>query len=424
MIGVAAFDGVAPRGLMINTWNSDEDWYVAVVGRNGTFSVAAPFKLSAAIVPGDCSASSAVLPASTTVPTAPVSGSYRTIIVTDLSRIVGTSQDKYALKQKLNELAELPEVKGVGVDLAGVVFDSNEPNHSIVSASPDARVLAANAQADALVDCPAAKGAVAEAIKGVIQDYRSVNPGLEFVVLVGNDDVIPFFRHPDQTDLGTENMYVPPVMDQTTSQASLRLDYVLSQDDYGAVCDVSAGGRSLPLADLAVGRLVETPAEIMGMIDAYLDGAKTALDGVANLRVVKSTSSSLVTGYDFLAAGALAIQANLVASLDPAAAHDSLITPATQSPQAPEAWTADQLRALLLGKRHDLMFLAGHFSASALLAADYSTHLLASELASSAVDLEDAIVVSGGCHSGYNTVDPHDVPGITLGPGWVAETPS
>ncbi len=55
-----------------------------------------------------------------------------------------------------------------------------------------------------------------------------------------------------------------------------------------------------PVPGLAVGRLVETPAEIAGMIDAYRRPG-----GVVVPR------SSLVTGYDFLADAADAVTAEL-----------------------------------------------------------------------------------------------------------------
>ncbi|MEZ4611918.1 MAG: hypothetical protein R2838_17030 [Caldilineaceae bacterium] len=52
--------------------------------------------------------------------------------------------------------------------------------------------------------------------------------------------------------------YVPPVRDNTASQASLKLGYVLGQDRYGAAYDISVKGNLFPFPDLPVGRLVET----------------------------------------------------------------------------------------------------------------------------------------------------------------------
>ena len=51
------------------------------------------------------------------------------------------------------------------------------------------------------------------------------------------------------------------------------------------------------------------------------------------------------------------------------------------------SWDADDLRDSLLGERHDLVFLAGHFSANSALAADYQTQVITTELAASSVDL-------------------------------------
>src|SRR6185369_6129777 len=118
------------------------------------------------------------------------------------------------------------------------------------------------------------------------------------------------------------------------------------------------GGCIFPLPDLAVGRLVETPGEISGVIDAYMNGAKTTLvtvDPTHQYRTLNSVNSSLVTGYDFLAAGAQQVAGQLAASLPSSSRQDQLINLATVSPQAPAAWTADQLRAVLFGARHDIM---------------------------------------------------------------------
>jgi Ca2+-binding RTX toxin-like protein len=69
------------------------------------------------------------------------------------------------------------------------------------------------------------------------------------------------------------------------------------------------------------------------------------------------------------------------------------------------SWTATDLRRELLGQRHDLVFLAGHFSANDALAADYRTNVLTTELAAATVNLANSIVFSAGCHAGYNIVN-------------------
>jgi CSLREA domain-containing protein len=386
LIAVSAFDGTASEGILVNTWSNSGDFYVRVRGRNGAFDLSSPFHLSVTLLTGVCNAVSANLPASTMTADA---GNYHTLILTNLSRMPGSAQDQAVMSQALNTLAARPDVVGKVVDV-----------------SADARVAAAYQQADANPGCPFAENLVAQSIKGIVSQYRANNP-LAYVVIVGNDSVIPFFRYPDQALLASEQDYVPPVLDNTPSQASLKLGYVLSQDAYGSSQDISSKESTFPIPDLPVGRLVENPAEVTGMVNAYL-GTQAG--------VLPPPSSLLVTGYDFLADDAYAVQNELQAGSGQQA--DTLITPRNLSPTDPAAWTADQLRASLLGSRHDLIFLAGHFSANTALAADYTTRLFATDVVSSSVDLTNAIIFSAGCHSGYNIVDSAAVPNVTLQPDW------
>ena len=386
VLAAAGFEGTASEGITINTWDKSEDFYIRVRGRNGAFSPAQAFHLEVLLQSDVCDGVTSDLPSSSLAATA---GGFHTLILTDHARLAVTDPLTPTLGSKLLTLAGRPEV-----------------NAEIIDVSADARVAAANAQADAYPACPTAKNLVADAIKTVVDRYRLVNP-LEYIVLIGSDDVIPFFRHPDQALLASERNYVPPVRDSSASQASLRLGYVLSQDDYGAAIELDQKITTFPVPDLAVGRLVETPAEIIGMVDAYL----TTAAGVVN-----TPTSALVTGYDFLTDNAEAVQAAFEAGIG--AAADALIAPPGQSPADPAAWTAADLRANLLSSRHDLIFLAGHFSAGSALAADFSTRMLANEVASSTVDLQNTILFSTGCHSGYNLVNVHGITGISPQPDW------
>src|SRR5205823_13305773 len=136
---------------------------------------------------------------------------------------------------------------------------------AIVDVAGDARVNTLKIQAAAHTDCPYATNLVAEEIKTIVDSYRGIqNPGLRYVVLVGNDGAIPFFRYPDETLIGQESGYDPPVASATISDASLSQDYVLSQDAYGAKTRIALRTIDFPVPGLAVGRLVEAPAEIAG----------------------------------------------------------------------------------------------------------------------------------------------------------------
>jgi hypothetical protein len=386
IVAFSALDGTANERAVVNTWTNTGDFYVRVRGRNGVSSLDSPFQLNVTIQRGLCqSLDTTLVPTSLTA----VAGGYKTIILVDPARIEGDPADIATLLAKLQTLAARPEVQGVIIDV-----------------SLDERVAAANLQADDKVDCPQAKNLVAGAIRRIVQRYHQINP-LEYVVIVGNDDAIPFFRTPDRAMLAPESNYVPPVFNQTASQASLRLDYVLGQDAYGSAVDISLQSYRLPVPDLAVGRLVETPAEMTGVLDAYL---------ATSNGVVSTPTSAFVSGYDFLTKTAEEVQAQLEAGIGQPA--NTLIAPRGQAPLDPEAWTGQQLKDAFLGERHDLTFLAGHFSASSALAADFQTRMTTEDLLASPVDMTNALIFSVGCHSGYNIVNLHGVPLVTREPDW------
>jgi hypothetical protein len=172
---------------------------------------------------------------------------------------------------------------------------------------------------------------------------------------------------------------------------------VPNQDFYGAACDLQLKTMKLPLPDLAVGRLAETADEVKGMLAAYM----STVDGKVPV------NSSLVTGYDFLTDSSLSV-ANVFNQGIPGQLNDTLISPNTLAPEL--CWTANDLRAKLFGSHHDIVYLAGHFSAGSALAADFDTTVLASEWVASPMNFTNTLVFSAGCHSGYNVVDEDQFP--------------
>src|SRR4029079_11510248 len=199
----------------------------------------------------------------------------------------------------------------------------------------DERVIQLRAQAAANANCPFAKNLLAREIKAIIDSYRTNNPSVRYIFIAGNDGAIPFFRYPDESLLGQESGYFPPLASTSASEASLRRDFVLGQDAYGSRQQISLLTADFPIPGLAVGRLVETPADMAGLLDAYT--------GVNGAPVVPH--SSLVTGYDFLQDPADAVKAELAAGTG--AAPDSLITPNGKSPQDVASWKAADLRLKL-----------------------------------------------------------------------------
>jgi hypothetical protein len=396
LIGISANDGTAPEHVTADVWNNTGSFYIRVNGRNGTYAPNMPFSLHVHEDAGTCGG----VVTDSDVPLldeTPSSSSLETLILTDYGRF-GDAAGLGTMETDLSTFASNSNVNGAVLDLSQV--------------SP--RVAALEAQADAHTDCVYAENLAAGAIRDVVTSYRAANPTLKYVVIAGDDSIVPFFRYPDTAGIGPESNYVPPVLDTTASAASLESNDVLSEDAYGAKTVLHVQGIDIPVPDLPVGRLVETPTEISGLLDAYL-----GLPG----GTVPTPTSSLVTGYDFMTSGANAVENNLSAGLGAGAANDTLITndgvaPTDTGAPPNHSWTADQLRTDLLGKRHSLIFLAGHFSANNTLAADYSTTMNAAELAASNVDLKNSIVFSAGCHSGYDIVGRDAVPGVTQTLDW------
>ncbi len=406
LVAVSARDGLAPESVRASTWNATGSFYVRVEGRNGAFDPTGAYSVRVTTTPGTCGVP---LSGFTELPTwtrpAGAPATPRTVVLTDTAALrAGYPQaDVPGVGAALAAFAARPEVAGVVVDVAGVP-----------------RVEALKAQAAQQVDCPAATNLLAAELRDLVNGLRGTDPDrptLQYVVLAGDDSVVPFFRRADGSGLGPEENFVPPVRDGTASQASLRRNQVLTQDPYGARQTLTLKGADVAVPDVAVGRLVETPAEITAALSRY-----AALGGL-----LPTPRSSLVTGYDFLTDAADDVAGQLRSALGTGATTTELITdagvPTSRTtvggvPSRTTSWTADDLRAALRARRNDVVYLAGHFSANSALAADDRTSVVTTELAGPDVDLTNSLVLSAGCHSGYTVVDGHAVPGVTLGLDW------
>lgn len=136
-----------------------------------------------------------------------------------------------------------------------------------------------------------AANAVAEAIRRrVAYLVGHTYTNAQYLVLVGDDRMIPFYRVSDGTAISPESAY-PTINVETPVGAALERKYVLTDSLFGNMDPdtTSVGLMKMYLPDLATGRLVEEPEEIAGTINAFI-----AQDGQINLNKV------YVTGYDFL----------------------------------------------------------------------------------------------------------------------------
>ena len=132
----------------------------------------------------------------------------------------------------------------------------------------------------------------------MLYDIAPAYPNWQYLVIVGDDRLIPFRRIRDEALFANERHYAATAYTDILSQ-SLGLRYFLSDDYYAGLLPLPFKGRELYLPQVALGRLVEKPSEIAVAIDAYL------------VRPVIAPQNALVTGYDFLIDEATAISNTL-----------------------------------------------------------------------------------------------------------------
>ncbi len=97
---------------------------------------------------------------------------------------------------------------------------------------------------------------------------------------MGGDDVVPQRRIYDEALYFNQRDYAELPTTSAAGQAFSKR-YFLSDDYYAALLPIPYKGRELYLPQLAIGRLVEQPAEITTMIDTFIGQPVTsALLGV------------------------------------------------------------------------------------------------------------------------------------------------
>ncbi len=240
---------------------------------------------------------------------------------------------------------------------AGTLYNlANAPgsNGVIVDVGQSVGVQELTTQAKDNPNCVYAVDLEADAIEAIINSFRTSSDNLQDVVIVGDDDVIPFFRYADAEPIAPEDGYSVPLNTNTVADAALANNYYLSDDQYGATTDLSLDATTLPLQNVPVGRLVDTPTEIAGIIQDYL----------ANPTI--KPSSTLATGYSFMEPAAETIAGDFAAA---SGEKPDTLLDVVQNGVDGNPWTAAQLQSQLQTP-HQLVFLGAHFNENGVEAAD------------------------------------------------------
>ncbi len=302
----------------------------------------------------------------------------RTLILANRSKLEAlySGADADQVLSRLSSLAAHDRVRGI-----------------VVLVEADPAVAAAYAAWEADPTSTAQANAVTASIKAVITNYWSTFPGLEYLVIVGDDRVIPFRRVPDQT--AYPESHYQDVSCTSTVGAALCDDMTLTDDYYADAVptvpdDPGWDGHDLYIPDLGVGRLVETPAEINAQVDTFLAGNEVGVDG------------AIVTGYDFVRDSAQAMCAAL---------RDDGIT--TDCTLVGNSWDRDLFVGRVLNTRHVAAAVNSH--ANHYTIGTPSGDVYSSDVVGALADLARALFYSLGCHAGLNVppdnpVEPLDLP--------------
>jgi hypothetical protein len=438
-VTVAAYSanlGTGEEAALVQSDVQGARFFIVVLGANGAFSNSQPYTLQIetslpldpmlALGPEVCAklplvgADLSNPPTSTLVdlnPNFPAPESANTLIITQRERIIALADD--------------PATTGVNEGLARwsallpKLVGSEEPPVPGLAGHPAVLADVISVPSDLYDDwdrnpCDVAEAnAVALAIRGEIQARLSDNPGIQYVVLAGDDDVIPQRRIPDETIVGNEANYLVDALLKPGSPlfSSILYGYILTDDYYVDDVPTPWQGRELYVPDRPIGRLAETPEEIGAAADAFV-----ASNGLLDYETALPPTA-LVTGYDFFADGAGVMANSLAAKLD----TTTLIS---------EDWTADDLRCHLLGQPPENLDCSipsvaapnAHFlhyaalSANGFATQNFNDILNSNEVADAvgaSPALRQRVVFTMGCHPGFNVPDraalPPD-PGLGIDP--------
>jgi hypothetical protein len=248
----------------------------------------------------------------------------------------------------------------------------------------------------------------------IIDDVRDQ---LDHVVILGGDDIIPMARLVDSTKVANEydfrNEFDGDLVGDTDAQRNGRNaltssfwdSRILSDEPYGDADARSLGDRYLYVTDIALGRVVETPEDIVDALDTFVE-----FDG--NLAIETAT----VLGYDFLVDGSEAVADALIDGLGDPGLVDATLADGIDD--TGELWDrVDAAEKLVAAGSNALVSLNAHFDHYRALPAigdkvpGFEDNLIAEDVAEELTDrlgdraLLNSLIFSMGCHSGLSVSD-------------------
>ncbi len=247
---------------------------------------------------------------------------------------------------------------------------------------------------DAPCSVEAANAVVSRILDVVNRAAPGNTDGLRHLVIVGGDDVIPQGRVFDNIGLSNEADHALEVVYGGRSNpiaAAFGGGYLLSDDPYGAFAPFDfLEADLLYLPSVAVGRLVESPADVSEAISAF-----TSANGAL------TPDRSFTAGYDFVADGAAAVHDHLVSAVGAAAAV--LRNDVPNGPRDP--WTGPDAIDGINAAAGGFASVNGHYDQYRMLPASGQADSVDAKTGGLAASLLGSVLFTVGCHAGLNIPD-------------------
>jgi len=330
------------------------------IGRSTTYTL---IGLAGIVTPTPTATQST--PTATPTRTPPPNSGIKTLILTNRERfntLYGAARTN-TLFSKLVELSNNPYVQGEIID-AGA-------NNSVASQYSDwvnhlDKVVKANQ--------------VASEIRSMAFNYLDAHSSVNYILIVGDDQIIPFRRIADRTNF-PESTYT--FVDPTTAiGAALADDYFFTDDYYADRQPTAWQNNEIYIPDLPIGRLIHTPEQIIGLIDAFNTNSELII------------SKTLISGYDFVKDSATNTCELYSQDIGSANLDCTLIG---------ETWSGTQLRTKQLATvpAYKVQSINGHAN-HVSQGAPQSPAVTSNDILNGSTDLTGALIYSVGCHAGLD----------------------
>jgi hypothetical protein len=243
-----------------------------------------------------------------------------------------------------------------------------------------------------------AANTVVRSINNLVGNYRAKYPNVKYVVVLGTDTAVPMWRQQDLTSTSPEVDEANDLAFTTSGltkgnaiYAAAAQNAYLTDGAYGSFKERTWLGHDIPLPDVSVSRLVETPDDIDTQLRQFL-----SVSGHLN------PQSALTTGDSFFADGATAASRALGAQFGLSSANNATLLP-------PTPWTRQDLLANFFAKTGgapDIGALWAHYShwvaqPASITPADLTGLATTGDVGS----LPGRVLFTVGCHSALNVPD-------------------